>query len=173
MPDTGAPWNLPYPAPSDLVRDAPEAFEDLAAAVATGLTAAGAVKQVVYFTGGSSQSTTSTTFINTDITASITPGSTDSQILLFYSASELEEQGTNRTAIAGLFVTDKDGTQLSNAQIRGRSTSTESAPLAMVAAHSPGVTTAVTYMVCLRTNISDSTAVINTPNQLILVEVDI
>ena len=41
MPDTGAPWNLPYPSPSDLVRDAPQAFEDLAVATAAGLDAAG------------------------------------------------------------------------------------------------------------------------------------
>jgi hypothetical protein len=37
MPDTGAPWNLPYPSPSAFVRDAPEQFEDLAEAVADGL----------------------------------------------------------------------------------------------------------------------------------------
>jgi hypothetical protein len=41
MPDTGAPWNLPYPSPSDLVRDAPQAFEDLAVATAAGLSATG------------------------------------------------------------------------------------------------------------------------------------
>jgi hypothetical protein len=41
MPDTGAPWNLPYPSPTDLVRDAPQAFEDLAVATAAGLDDAG------------------------------------------------------------------------------------------------------------------------------------
>jgi hypothetical protein len=30
MPDTGAPFSLPFPSASDLVRDAPQAFEDLA-----------------------------------------------------------------------------------------------------------------------------------------------
>jgi hypothetical protein len=30
MPDTGLPFELPYPAASDLVRDAPGAFQDLA-----------------------------------------------------------------------------------------------------------------------------------------------
>ena len=30
MADTGAPFNLPYPEPSGLVRDAPQAFQDLA-----------------------------------------------------------------------------------------------------------------------------------------------
>jgi hypothetical protein len=30
MADTGAPFELPFPEPASLVRDAPEAFEDLA-----------------------------------------------------------------------------------------------------------------------------------------------
>lgn len=34
MPDTGLPFQLPYPAVSDLVRDAPQAFQDLAEQVA-------------------------------------------------------------------------------------------------------------------------------------------
>jgi hypothetical protein len=46
MPDTGAPWNLPYPSPTDLVRNAPEAFEDLADAVAAGLSATGGLVEV-------------------------------------------------------------------------------------------------------------------------------
>jgi hypothetical protein len=50
MPDTGAPWNIPYVDPTDLVRDYPQASEDLADAVAAGLDAAGglvAVKHVI------------------------------------------------------------------------------------------------------------------------------
>jgi hypothetical protein len=35
---TGAPWNLPYPVPTDLVRDGAEAIEDLAEATASSLT---------------------------------------------------------------------------------------------------------------------------------------
>jgi len=41
MPDTGAPWNIPYVDPTDLVRDYPQASEDLADAIADGLDAAG------------------------------------------------------------------------------------------------------------------------------------
>jgi hypothetical protein len=40
MADTGAPWNLPYPLDTDLVRDGAQAIEDLADAVASSLTAA-------------------------------------------------------------------------------------------------------------------------------------
>ena len=41
MADTGAPWNLPYPLPTDLVRDGAQAIQDLAEATADGLDATG------------------------------------------------------------------------------------------------------------------------------------
>jgi hypothetical protein len=41
MADTGAPWFIPYAEPADLVRDWPGLSEDVADAVAAGLTAAG------------------------------------------------------------------------------------------------------------------------------------
>jgi hypothetical protein len=37
MADTGAPWNLPYPLPTDLVRDGADAIKDLAEAVSDSL----------------------------------------------------------------------------------------------------------------------------------------
>jgi hypothetical protein len=60
MADTGAPWNLPYPLSTDLVRDGAQAIEDLADAVASGLSAAGglvAVKSAI-FTGTQTASVT-------------------------------------------------------------------------------------------------------------------
>jgi len=48
--DTGLPWELPYPLPTDLVRDGAQAIQDLAEATATGLSAVGglvAVKHVI------------------------------------------------------------------------------------------------------------------------------
>jgi hypothetical protein len=47
MPDTGAPWNIPYAAPSDLVRDWPALSEDVAEAVADGLDEVSVVRQVL------------------------------------------------------------------------------------------------------------------------------
>jgi hypothetical protein len=41
MADTGAPWNIPYAEPAELVRDWPALSEDVAEAVAAGLSAAG------------------------------------------------------------------------------------------------------------------------------------
>jgi hypothetical protein len=37
MADTGLPWELPYPLPTDLVRDGADAIKDLAEATASGL----------------------------------------------------------------------------------------------------------------------------------------
>ena len=53
MPDTGAPWNIPFLDGTELVRAYPDFSEDLADAVADGLSAAGglvAVKSAI-FTG--------------------------------------------------------------------------------------------------------------------------
>jgi len=41
MPDTGAPWNIPYVAGTDLVRDWPTDSQDLAEAIADGLDGTG------------------------------------------------------------------------------------------------------------------------------------
>jgi hypothetical protein len=41
MADTGAPWNIPFAEPSDLVRDWPALSEDVADAVAAGLSSTG------------------------------------------------------------------------------------------------------------------------------------
>ena len=46
MADTGAPWNIPYAEPTDLVRDWPALSEDVAEAVADGLDAAGGLVEV-------------------------------------------------------------------------------------------------------------------------------
>jgi hypothetical protein len=58
--DTGAPWNLPYPEDTDLVKDGAADIEALAEAVADGLDAAGglvAVKSAL-FTGTQTASVT-------------------------------------------------------------------------------------------------------------------
>ena len=57
MADTGAPWNIPYVEPSDLVRDYPAADEAQAFAVAAGLSAAGGLVAVRYVEKTNVQST--------------------------------------------------------------------------------------------------------------------
>jgi hypothetical protein len=66
--DTGLPWELPYPLPTDLVRDGADAIKDLAEAVADGLDAAGGLVAVKHalFTG------TQTASLNADEMVAVT-----------------------------------------------------------------------------------------------------
>ena len=71
MPDTGAPWNIPYLEPTDNPRVYPAASEDLAEAIADGLDAAGGLVAVKHalFTGTQSNSTAAgANFAVTDLT---------------------------------------------------------------------------------------------------------
>jgi hypothetical protein len=60
MADTGAPWELPYPLNTDLVRDGADAIKALAEATADGLDAAGGLVAVKHalFTGTQTASVT-------------------------------------------------------------------------------------------------------------------
>jgi hypothetical protein len=116
MPDTGAPWNIPYAAPSDLVRDWPELSEDVADAVAAGLDGASFVKQVVtavktdVFTGSG------TTFVDvTGLNLSITPSSTSSRIILYLGVGVIGN-ATDQSAVLRLL---RDSTVLSQANSFG------------------------------------------------------
>jgi hypothetical protein len=83
MADTGAPWNIPYVEPADLVRDYPAADEAQALAIAAGLDDASVVKQVVQTIKDDTFSSTSTTFTDvTGLSASITPQTNTNKILV-------------------------------------------------------------------------------------------
>jgi hypothetical protein len=87
MPDTGLPWEIPYAAPADLVRDWPALSEDVADAVAAGLSAAGGLVAVKHalFTGTQTNSTASgANFAVTDL--SITHTLADAANKLIISA---------------------------------------------------------------------------------------
>ena len=86
MADTGLPWELPYPLPTDLVRDGADAIKDLAEATATGLDEAGNAgigSNVVQAVVTASVSTTSATFVDvTGMTVTITPSSATAKVLI-------------------------------------------------------------------------------------------
>ena len=86
MPDTGAPWNIPFLDGTELVRAYPDFSEDLADAVADGLSAAGNAgigSNVVSTTKSNLFTTTSTSFTAvSDLEAIITPTTDTSQILI-------------------------------------------------------------------------------------------
>jgi hypothetical protein len=85
MADTGAPWNLPYPLSTDLVRDGAQAIEDLAEDVADALTKAytGIGTNVVQAVKTDTFTTTSTSFTTvTGLSATITPTAATSKVLV-------------------------------------------------------------------------------------------
>jgi hypothetical protein len=87
--DTGSPWFIPFAEPTDLVRDWPDLSEDVADAVAAGLTAAGTEgigPNVVSATKVDFFTTTSTSKTDvTGLTATITPSSNTSKVLAIVS----------------------------------------------------------------------------------------
>lgn len=89
MPDTGAPWNIPYVEPSDLVRTYPAADELQALAIAAGLTAAGSAgigDNTVSTVKANTFTTSSATYADvTDLAVTITPTSDTSKVLLVAS----------------------------------------------------------------------------------------
>jgi len=110
MPDTGAPWNIPYVAGTDLVRDWPTDSQELAEAVADGLDAAGGLVEVksALFTGTQSNSTAAgANFAVTDL--SITHETADAANKLIISAHVgFISPGTNGLVGIGVY----DGTSL-------------------------------------------------------------
>ena len=85
MPDTGAPWNIPYVAGTDLVSDWPTDSLALANAVASGLDAAnvGIGSNVVQTVKTDTFATSVTGYQDvTGLSVAITPSSASSKILL-------------------------------------------------------------------------------------------
>jgi len=86
MPDTGAPWNIPYVASTDLVSDWPADSLALANAIDAGLDAAGNAgigSNVVSVTKTDTFSTTSGTFTPvTGLSVAITPTSATAKVLV-------------------------------------------------------------------------------------------
>ena len=86
MPDTGAPWNIPYVAPTDNPRVYPAADEAAALAIAAGLTAAGnegTGPNVVQAIKTNTFTTTSSSFVDiTDLEATITPSTGTAKVLV-------------------------------------------------------------------------------------------
>ena len=100
MPDTGLPWNIPYAAPADLVRDWPALSEDVADAIAAGLSAAGPagiVSNVVQTVKADTFTTTSTSLTDvTGLSATITPTSATSKVLVIASVTQGLQEAGNR-----------------------------------------------------------------------------
>ena len=93
MPDTGAPYFIPFADPTDLVRDWPALSEDVAEAVADGLDEAGSagigsnVVQTVKTDVFSAALAAGATTALTGISATITPSSATAKVLVQVSVT--------------------------------------------------------------------------------------
>jgi hypothetical protein len=157
MADTGAPWLIPYAEPADLVRDWPALSEDVAEAVADGLTAvlAGGIgTNVVQTVKTDTFTTTSTSFVDiTNLEVTITPTTATSKVLLIASLAVgsrsqkafVRFTGGNTSGYIG----DSSGTLI---RTTGESNAGNGAAQSvnLVYLDSPGTASAVTYKVQIR-----------------------
>jgi hypothetical protein len=106
--DTGAPWFIPYAEPTDLVRDWPDLSEDVADAVAAGLTAAGPAgigTNVVSVDKTDTFTTTSTSYTDvTGLTVTITPSSATAKVLVSFLVNIAKNESSQ-----GFFCVVTDG----------------------------------------------------------------
>ena len=93
MADTGAPWNIPFVEPTDLVRDYPAADEAQALAVAAGLSAAGNAgigSNVVTHRRDVAFAFNTGTFIDVpDFSVTILPTSSSSTVFVVWTAGSV------------------------------------------------------------------------------------
>jgi hypothetical protein len=148
--DTGAPWNIPYAEPTNLVRDWPALSEDVAEAVAGGLTAvvtAGIGSNAVTATFTSSFATSSTSFQNTGLEVTITPSSATSRILIAANGVTSNNASNDQQSIAALA---RDTTIIAEFGGMSSGSTRETSAPGVSFIDSPGTTSPVTYRVRFR-----------------------
>ena len=167
MADTGAPWNLPYPLPTDLVRDGADAIKDLAEAAAAGLDLAGNPgigPNVVQAVKLDTFTTNSATFTNIpDLSVTITPSTATAKVLLVATVNAttinrfggMRFDGGNSTAFIGATA----GSRFRVAMIPGGDANTNSVSMAYV--DSPNTTDPTTYTVQVRLSETAGTLFVN------------
>jgi hypothetical protein len=154
MSDTGAPWNLPYPVATDLVRDGAQAIQDLAEATADSLGLV-AVKHAL-FTDIQSQSLAGNT--NVAVTnLSITHTLSDASNLLVLMTSlgvVAHSQNVSQVGVAiaddGTLIGIGDGLNLrtrlsAGGQSQGTANAINVATLSFQFVYAPGDTASHTY----------------------------
>jgi len=156
----------PYVESSDLVADYPtvslalaEHIDDLPAAVL----------QVVGALTATGTTTTSTTFVNTDLSVNITPQFATSKILIFNF-----NQGLQFTNAAGETIIEiaRNTTSISAlTNVYSTTTQTLVMPASIGVLDSPSTTSAITYRTRIRTANSSNSAAINGQQHLIAIEV--
>jgi len=165
MPDTGAPWNIPYVAASDLVKDWPTDNQEQAEAIADALDRT-AIRQVLQTVKTDTFSTSSTSFTDvTGMSVSITPSDDSNKILVvaFVNASDGAAATAHYRLTGGNaddFVGDAAGSNRVRAAFsvdRGLATSSGMAAGTIVYLDSPATASSVTYQ--LQVRVDSATAV--------------
>jgi hypothetical protein len=164
MPDTGAPWNIPYVDDSDLVRDFPTADEAQALAIAAGLDDAYVIAQVAQTVKTDTFSTTSVSYVDvTGLAATITPSRATSKVLIIAHVSQgdwsqgsfIQIVGGNADSYVGDAATSRvraAGWVYGGGAADGNQVNAPSQVIAYL--DSPATTSPVTYKVQLRAGVN-------------------
>lgn len=110
----------------------------------------GTVLQVVYGSDTTYQTTTSTTFVETGVTADITPSSTSSKILILMNLNGIHTNAANTYAVSALF---RDGSNITAIDAIVGYTGTTNPGGGVIAGtylDSPSTSSSVTYDIRLR-----------------------
>jgi hypothetical protein len=168
MPDTGLPWEIPYAAPADLVRDWPALSEDVADAVAAGLSAAGGLVAVKHalFTGTQTNSTAAGgNFAVTDLSITHEVADAANRLILYATFGAVSTSASNTNAGIGIYngsaFLSLGATVGSRTSVGGAGALLDSAGgvVSTVAVHTPGAGS-VTYVVHAF-NVSAGTRTVN------------
>ena len=152
MPDTGAPWNIPYVAGTDLVSDWPTDSQTLAEAIADGLDVASGLVAVEYAYKTDTFSASLTTGSSAAITdLSITHSLSDAsnKVLMFGAVhGNSGRYFTLNAALAiddTLYVGDTDGNRISTGSTSVQSNADGQAVTNLSAVFEPGDTSSHDY----------------------------
>ena len=171
----------PYVESSDLVANYPA----ISLALANKVDSFAKIRQVIRATDTTNRSTTSATFVDANLSVTITPQRTTSAVLLVVSISAVSTSTTDPSPFSVFAITDSSNNVISGAQsaalggfnIARENTGTGREFINMpfiTAWATPGVTTAVTYKLRFRsntTNVTTNTFNANNTGQIYAIEV--
>lgn len=145
---TTANYSWPYPESSDYVADGATAIENLADAIDTSLV--GSVLQTVQATYSTQVANSTATYIDTGLTASITPQSSSNKVLVFAHQTFGKTSTYSENRVAWLLLRDIGGGTSAiwnsgNIELYTATSLLLIAPFSIAYLDSPATTSSVTY----------------------------
>jgi hypothetical protein len=134
---------------------------------------AGIGSNVVSGTTTATTSTTSTTFVNTSLSATITPTSATSKVLVLAQVQAIIHSNIAGSTVLALYRGDASGTELpSQASLYfGTNSSSIAVPAFCMTLDTPATTSATTYTLTIRSTNASNTANVNSRQNITLIEV--